>query len=218
MQEQHNHNPLSTQPNPSIHNLNHGGHELFDMHEVISTTISVLDQFMMYRPYVQDQELLSILDRQYNFILSQYNLTVECFTTGEKPSQETSTYMMNASTNVTYGITPSQPKKPNQSLADIKDAGISGYMLGLIKTSASLLTMAAVEVNNPVVRRVLASQVQHYIEMAYEIFLYQNKHAYYQVPQLDRSDMQQMLMAFVPAKVDVQMTGSNQGGVIGRYQ
>ncbi|MGF7048137.1 spore coat protein CotF [Paenibacillus sp. DS2015] len=211
MQNQ-NQNQVNTQP-PAMLNRNHGGHEMFDMHEVLSGMISVLDQFMIYRPLVQDKELLSILDRQYNFILSQYNLTAECFTTGQKPSQETSTYMMQGTTQVNYGLTPTQPKKPNQSLNDVKDAGISGYMLGLIKTCASLLTMSAVEVVNPVVRRVLASQVQNYIEMAYEIFLYQNKHAYYQVPQLATSDIQLMLNTYIPSPGNPQLPNNSSGGL-----
>ncbi|ASA21847.1 spore coat protein [Paenibacillus donghaensis] len=188
--------------------LNHGGHELFDAHEVLTCQINVLDQFMISRQYVKDQELLNILDRQYEFMLSHYNLTCESFATGQKPSQETSTYLIPNMTQPVYGIKPSPPKKPNQSLADVKDAGISGHMLGLIKTHASLLTMASVEMTNPVLRRVLASQVQNFIEMAYEIFLYQNKHAYYQVPQLASADALQMLNAYVPSTGTPQMPGT----------
>ncbi|MGU3472916.1 spore coat protein [Paenibacillus sp. D51F] len=196
-------------------NLNHGGHEFFDMHEILSGMINVLDQFMIFRGFVKDQELLGILDRQYNFILSQYNLTAECFATGQKPHQETGTYMMQQPTNVTFGIKPSQPKKPNQSLADVKDAGISGHMLGLIKSTASLLAMASPEITNPVVRRVVASQIQNYVEMAFEIFLFQNKHAYYQVPQLKQNDMQSMLGSYVPAPGQPQMPAPNS---FSRYQ
>ncbi|GKS13085.1 spore coat protein F-like protein YhcQ [Paenibacillus chitinolyticus] len=208
MQQQ---NYFNNQYQQGLPNFNHGGHEFFDMHEVLSGTINVLDQFMLFRTFVKDPELLDIIDRQYSFILSQYNLTAECFATGRKPSHETSTYMMQQPTNIQYGIKPSQPKKPNQSLADVKDAGISGHMLGLIKTHASLLTMSAAEVTNPVVRRVLASQVQNFIELAYEIFLYQNKHAYYQVPQLQQNDMQSMLNTFVPTPGYPQSPIGNQG-------
>lgn len=190
--------------------MNHGGHELFDMHEVLSCSINVLDQFMISRQFVQDNELLDILDRQYNFIVSQYNLTVECFATGQKPSQETSTYMIKEMTPTIYGIQAAQQKKPIQSLADVKDAGISGHMLGLIKAHSSLLTKSALEITNPVVRRVLASQVENFIEMAYELFMYQNKNAYYQVPQLEASDMQKMLNAFAPATGTPQMPANNR--------
>ncbi|MEC0229377.1 spore coat protein [Paenibacillus alba] len=192
------------------HYMNHGGHEVFDLHEVLASTINLLDQFMIFRQFVQDPELLDILDRQYNFTLFHYNLTAECFATGQKPSHETGTYLIRNLSQPVYGIKPTQPKKPNQSLADVKDAGISAHMLGLVKSQASLLTMTAVEVTNPAVRRVLASQVQNFIEMAYEIFLYQNRNTYYQVPRLEISDMQKMLNTFVPAQGMPQMPPNNR--------
>ena len=57
-------------------------------------------------------------------------------------------------------------------------------------------TMAATETCNPVVRRVFADSVPNCIEMAYELAIYQNKHHYYQVPQLAAQDMQQLLNSF----------------------
>ncbi|AGF28518.1 spore coat protein [Bacillus amyloliquefaciens] len=204
-QQQNQQQPPVNQGIPGSPQVNHGGHELFDMHEVLAGTVGVLDQFMMLRQFIQDQQLADILDRQYQFILGLYNLTAECFKTGQKPSQETSTYMMEEQNQAVYGIKPTQPKKPNQSLNDVKDLGISGHMLGLIKAQASLLTMSSLEMTNPVTRRVLSAQIQQYVEMAYEIFLYQNKHGYYQVPQLNAQDMQTMLNSFAPAQGQPQM-------------
>lgn len=83
-------------------------------------------------------------------------------------------------------------------------------MLGLIKSHASLLGMSCSEITNGTVRRVIASQIQHFIEMAYEIFMFQNKNAYYQVPQLTPSDTQQMLQAYIPATGAPQMPNSNK--------
>lgn len=194
-------------------NMNHGGHELLDVHQVLSCSVNTLDQFMIFRQFVQDQELLDILDRQYNFMLSQYNLTAECFKTGQEPTQKTATYMIKQVTQPVYGIKQTQPTKPNQSLADVKDAGICDYMQGLVKSHASLLTMSAAEVTNPVVRRVLASQIQQFIEMSYEIFMYQNKHGYYQVPQFDTADMQKMLNMYVPAAGTPQMPEPNKAAL-----
>lgn len=57
-------------------------------------------------------------------------------------------------------------------------------------------TVAATETCNPVVRRVLADSVPNCIEMAYELAIYQNKHHYYQMPQLAQPDMQQLLNSF----------------------
>ncbi|MFC0522081.1 spore coat protein [Pontibacillus salicampi] len=187
----------------------HGGHEVFDLHEVLAGIINVLDQYMMFRQYVQDPQLLDILDRQYQFIEQQYNTTVEAFSTGGDPQVPTQQYQMQQSNEVVYGITPTQPKKPNRSLSEVKDAGITGHMLGLIKSTASLLTMTSVEVTNPVVRRVMADSVPNYVEMAYEIFLYQNKHRYYQVPQLNEQDMTAMINGFSKTQGPAQMPTNN---------
>lgn len=184
-------------PAPTNLSMDHGGHELFDMEEVIAGVVNVLDQYMIFRQYVQCQELLGILDRQYQALLDSYNITVESFSTGQPPTHAIVPYKMQQSSQVVFGLQPTQPKKPNLSLADVKDKGISGHMLGLIKSTGSTIVMSAMEVTNPVVRAVLTECVPNYIEMAYEIFLYQNKHRYYQVPQLAQSDMQQMLTTFV---------------------
>lgn len=179
--------------------MNHGGHELFDVHEVLSGAIASLNMATLMRPHVKDPELLDILDRQYRFTLDEYNITVECFKTGRDPSHPTQSYKMKQGNDFIYGMKPSQPKKPIMNESEISDEIISGFLLDAAKTSASAKTMAALETTNPVVRRVLADSVPNCIEMAYELSIYQNKHHYYQVPQLAQQDMQQMLNAYAPA-------------------
>ncbi len=159
--------------------------------------INVLDQFMIFRTFMTDQELISLLDRQYAFIESQYNVLAEAFSTGQKPSASTGVYNMQLSHDVQFGITPSQPKKPNRTISEVKEAGLSAYA-GLIKSQASLMGMAASEITNPIVRRIVADTVPNFIELAYEIFLYQNKHSYYQVPQLSPSDAEKMVHSYQP--------------------
>ena len=185
--------------------MNHGGHEIFDVHEVLSGTIGTLNSYMLLSQHVKDPELRDILNRQYQFIQEEYNITLESFTTGQDPSKPTQSYKMNQGNDFVYGLTPSQPKKPLQSISEITDECVSSCMLGAVKSAASMKTMAALEITNPVVRRVLADSVPNCIEMAYEISLYQNKHHYYQVPQLAQQDMQQLLNSFAPAQGMPQM-------------
>lgn len=180
--------------------MNHGGHELFDVHEALSGVIASLDQAMLLRPHVKDPELLDILDRQYRFTLDEYNITVECFNSGKDPSHPTGSYKMKLGNDFIYGMKPSQPKKPIQNVSEINDAIISGFLLGSAKANASMKTMTSLETTNPVVRRVLADSVPNCIEMAYELSIYQNKHHYYQVPQLATQDMQNLLSAFAPSQ------------------
>ncbi|WP_207710035.1 spore coat protein [Roseburia sp. 1XD42-34] len=181
---------------PQHQSTNHGGHELFDAHEVIAGIINMLDQYQMYNQHIQDPELKDILQRQTAFVTQAYNTIVQAFQTGQDPNVPTQQYEMQQDNNVVYGIQPGQPKKPNASMNDISDQGLSAYMLGNTKSLSSLLAMTALEITNPVLRRVIADTIPNFIEMSYEIFLYQNKNGYYQVPQLAQQDMQQMLNSY----------------------
>lgn len=175
---------------------NHGGHELFDAHEIIAGIISMLDQYQMYNQHIQDPELKDILKRQTAFVTTMYNTIVGSFSTGHDPLVPTQQYKMTQRHTTTYGIKPGPPKKPNQSVNDLSDKGLSAYMLGQTKSLATLLSMTALEMTNPVLRRVVADSVPNFIEMSYEIYLYQNKHGYYQVPQLNDQDMALMLQSY----------------------
>lgn len=183
----------------------HGGHELFDAHEVISGIISLLDQYQMYTQYMKDPELKSICSHQTSFITQMYNTIVQSFQTGLKPTTVTQTYEMAQNNDTIYGIKPGQPKKPNPSVTNITDQGLSAYMLGQTKSLSTLMAMSALEITNPVLRRVIADSVPNMIEMSYEIYLYQNKHGYYQVPQLKQEDMTLMLNSYatVPQSTNI---------------
>ncbi|WP_420542198.1 spore coat protein [Sporosarcina ureae] len=180
--------------------LNHGGHELFDVKEVLSAALGALNQSVILRPHVQDPELLDILDRQYRFMLDEYNIIVQSFKTGKDPSHPTQRYQMKASSDFIYGMKAKAPSKPIQSTGEINDEIISGFLLGAAKESATGKTAASLEVCNPVVRRVMADSVPNCIEMAYELSIYQNKHHYYQVPQLNDQDMNMLLNSFAPSQ------------------
>lgn len=186
----------TNQQQNAMMSMNHGGHEVLDMHETLGGYVSILDQMAILRPHIQDQELLSILDRQYEFTTDAYNITVEAFKTGHDPSHPTSSYKMTSGNDFKYGLQPGQPKKPIQQANELNDEIISGFLLNAHKGSAKSLATTALEVTNPVVRRVLADSVPNCIEMAYELSIYQNKNGYYQVPQLAQNDMTTLLNSF----------------------
>ncbi|MET3942286.1 spore coat protein CotF [Paenibacillus sp. PvP094] len=190
--------------------LNHGGHEMFDVHEVLAGAINTLNTYTMLSQHVQDPELRDILLRQKQFMSEEYNITLECFRTGQDPSKPTQSYKMSQDNDFTYGMKPSQPKKPMLSATEICDQSISLSMLNAVKSGAVMKTTAALESTNPVVRRVLADSLPNCIEMAYEISIYQNKNGFYQVPQLPQQDMQQMLNGFAPSMIASQIGGNLQ--------
>ncbi|MGG3283868.1 spore coat protein [Paenibacillus solani] len=204
-QQPQNHQNMQTGTVPP--QLNHGGHEMFDVHEVLSGAINTIDTYTMLSGHVQDPELRDILQRQKQFMTEEYNITLECFKSGMDPSQPTKSYKMKQGNDFVYGVKPSQPKKPMQSAAELTDECISLSMLNAVKSGATMKTNAAMESTNPVVRRVLADSLPNCIEMAYEISLYQNKHGYYQVPQLSQQDMQHIQNSYAAAVIQPQMPG-----------
>lgn len=129
--------------------MNHGAHEVMDVHEVLSASIGALNMFVMLRPHVQDPELLNILDRQYAFMLDEYNITAECFKTGQDPSHPTRKYCMQIGNDSKYGLTPSEPKKPITSANEIDDSIISGFMLSQHKALATGKTFLCIRSYKP---------------------------------------------------------------------
>lgn len=168
---------------------NHGAHSLLDADEALGCLMSGLEQFIIFGEQIQDQELSAINERQKAFLSQVYNTFVETMKTGQDPTVPTQTYMMQMPTTVTYGMQQSAPKSPLQSSNEINDECISTYMMNALKSMASDFTLASLEATNPVLRRVIADSIPNIIEMAYEIFLYQNKNQYYQVAQLNNQDM-----------------------------
>lgn len=211
----HHQQNQQNQNNPQMHQnmqtgsvppkFNHGGHEIFDVKEVLTGALGTLDLYTMCKQHVQDPELQDILQRQYQFILDEYNITLECFKSGKDPSKPTQSYQMKQGNDFIYGLKPSQPKKPIQSENELNDASISGFMLSSLKSMASAKTLAALEATNPVVRRVLADSIPNAIEMGYELSIYQNKHHYYQVPQMNTNDVQQIYQSFALVQGNNQM-------------
>ncbi|WP_404451021.1 spore coat protein [Virgibacillus necropolis] len=180
--------------------VSHGGHELFDAHEALSTLTGGLEQYLLYEQHIKSPELKTMQQRHRTFLTQLYNTIVETMKTGQEPTVKTQTYKMEQSNDVIYGLQPSAPKSPSQSVSQINDECVSGYMLGVMKSTASAFTMTSLEVTNPVLRRVFADSVPNIVEMAYEVFLFQNKNQYYQVPQLPPQDMQIIMNSFAPVQ------------------
>ncbi|GAE93013.1 hypothetical protein JCM21714_2043 [Gracilibacillus boraciitolerans JCM 21714] len=179
---------------------NHGAHEMLDSHELIGNIIGILEQYQLYNQHIQDQELKDILQRQSSFMMEMYNTIVESFQTGQDPQVPTKQYKMEQSNEVIYGMSAGQPKKPKQNINEFSDECFSSFMLGHTKSAGSALAMAGgAEMNNPILRRIIADSVPNMIEMSYELFLYQNKKGYYQVPKLNDQDMNVMLNAYTKA-------------------
>lgn len=179
-----------------------GAHELLDADEAIGTLVGGIEHFVLYDQFVQDQELKSLMQRQKSALTTIYNTILDTLKSGRDPEVKTQTYLMQTDNNkTTFGMKQAtSPKTPIQSANEFNDECISGSMLGHLKAIASEFTLAALEATHPVLRRIFADSIPNVIEMAYEVYLYQNKHQYYEVPQLSPQDMQTIVNSYGQAQ------------------
>lgn len=177
---------------------NEGGHALLGAHEAIGTVIGAMEHHVLYKEHMKDQELITMAGRHQTFMTQLYNTIIDTLKSGKDPAVPTQTYHMQQPNDVIYGMKQSPPKSPVQTANEITDECVSSFMLGGLKAIASSFTMTALEATNPVLRRIFADSIPNVIEMAYEVFLYQNKHQYYQVPQLPTQDMTIIMNSFSP--------------------
>src|SRR5690625_221023 len=181
-----------------------GGHEVMEVHEAIGALVGGLEHYTLFDEQIQDQQLSSIADRQRTFLTQLYNTILDTFKSGKDPAVKTQTYnMQQTQTNTTFGMQPSTPKTPIQSMNELNDECISSAFLGHLKGIATHFTTTALEATHPVLRRIFADSVPNIIEMAYEIYLYQNQNQYYQVPQLSQDDMQSIINSFAPVQGNI---------------
>jgi len=186
------------QANMMQSNTQFGGYELFHIDDALGALVVHMEQYNIYKDHVQCQTLAPMLQRQHMFITQLYNTVLDTLKSGKDPAVKTQTYMMQEQNETAYGMSKSAPKKPIQSLNEINDERISTFMLDHLKSLASHFTMTAIEATNPVIRRIFADSVPNVIEMAYELYLYQNKRGHYEIAQLDQQQTEIMKQKFAP--------------------
>lgn len=187
-----------TESNHHVNEQMHSGHSLLDAHEAIGTVIASIEQSLLYENHIQDEVLMQIADKHRTYLQGLYNTIIQTLQSGQDPAVPTQTYQMSEQTNVIFGMKPGAPKTPVASVQEINDECVSGFLLGGLKAISTAFTTTALESTNPVLRRIFADSIPNTIEMAYELFLYQNKHHYYQLPQLQQMDMNAIQNSFAP--------------------
>lgn len=178
---------------------NHGAHELFDVQETLKSLIGAQNQFTYWKPQIKDGQLKQVAEKQHLYLINTYNTILEAFQTGQAPAQVTYPYEMKLVHDFTFGLKQQTPLSPIEAPTAVNDALISGVLLSSVKTCATHATTAALECSNPVVRRVLADSVPNFIELGYELSIYQNQHHIYQVPLLQESDAAMIRNSFQQA-------------------
>ncbi len=173
---------------------NLGAHEVMELHEVLTDTINIINQFELYRPNVQSPELASILDKQVQFMTQEYNNMVQAIN-AQGLSMGTP-YQSPKITQPKYGLNNPEPQVPNTSPNQLDDRDIASGMLGCLKASTICKTLGALECADPNLRRMLQQGSTNCSEMAYEVWQFMNKQGYYQVPTMKQMTTDTMTQSY----------------------
>ncbi len=172
----------------------YGAHEVLEMHEVLSDAINGINQFQLYRPHAQDQQLVQMMDRHLQFMLNEYNMMVQAL--NQKGMSQAVPYRAPRNFTPTYGLNNPGPQTPNTSMQQMDDRDVTNGMLSCYKTSAVFKMMAAQECADPQLRRMLQQGSVNCSEMGYEVWQYMNQHGYYQVPTLKEMTTNTMINTY----------------------
>ncbi|MGI9951876.1 spore coat protein [Moorellaceae bacterium AZ2] len=177
--------------------VQYGAHEIMEIHEVLTDTIDSINQFQLYRPYVKDQQLRSILDKQIQFMTQEYNNMVQAINQqGMGPAVP---YRAPRMARPIYGLHQPESQAPNMSVDEMDDRDIASGMLGCHKASAGMRMMASLECANLELRRMLQQGAINCAEQAYEVWQYMNQKGFYQVPTLKDVTTDTMVNTFTTA-------------------
>lgn len=176
-----------------------GAHEMMELHEVLTGSIDAINVFELYRPHVKDPQLMLLLDRQLQFMKQEYNSLAQAMNQQGMASMGGTPYRAPKMMNPIYGLHQPKPQHPNASANEMNDEDVSSGMLGFHKSSASKSMVAAQEIVQPQLRRMVQQGAVNCSEMSYEVFQYMNQKGYYQVPTMADITTNTMMTTYQPA-------------------
>lgn len=157
-----------------------GAHEVMEVHEVLSTSIEGINLFHLYRPYVKNQQLRQVLDRQILFMTNEYNNLVQLVE--QQGAGQAVPYRTMKNFAPTYGLDNPATNSPNTSANQMDDRDVASGMLLFHKSSAVQKMNSALECADPQLRSAIQQGAINCSEEAYEIWQFMNQNGYYQVP------------------------------------
>jgi spore coat protein CotF len=187
--------------------LDLGAHEALEVHEVLTDSINGINLFHLYRPHIQDEQLMQVADRQVTFLEQEYNGMVNLL--NQRGMQQAVPYRALKTASPKYGLHNPAPERPSTTINDLDDRDVSSAMLCHHKASASMKMKGSLECADPELRKALVQGSINCNEMAYETWSYMNQKGYYQVPTMKDVTTSNVLNTYQPATAHTHMTGTN---------
>lgn len=175
---------------------NLGAHEVMEIHEILSETITFINTAQLYNEHCQDPELKNIVNKQLDFMTNEYNNMVNAI--NQRGIQEAVPYRANTNFSPTYGLRNPSTQSPNVSARQVDDHDVASAMLCIHKTSACKRLAGALECSEPQLRRMLIQGAINCSDQAYDVWQYMNSKGFYQVPTMQQNTTDTMINTYQP--------------------
>lgn len=173
---------------------NFGAHEIMELHEILSDTITSINTVQLYSEHCKDPQLKSIIDKQQDFMNSEFNNMVNALR--QEGFQEAVPYRANMNFTPKYGLRNPTPQTPNPSASQVDDQDVASALLCIHKNGASKRMIGALECSHPNLRRMLIQGAVNCADQAYDVWQYMNSRGYYQVPTMQQTTTDTMINTY----------------------
>jgi spore coat protein CotF len=175
---------------------NLGAHEVMELHEILSETVTGINTAQLYNEHCQDPQLKGLVNKQLEFMTNEYNSMVN--TISQHGFQEAVPYRVSNNYSPTYGLRNPSSQTPNMSASHVDDQDVASALLGIHKTSASKRMTGSLECSNPQLRRMLVQGAINCADQAYDVWQYMNSKGYYQVPTMQQNTTDTLINTYQP--------------------
>lgn len=188
------HYPLANMNQSQGQAAQFGAHEIMEVHEVLSCMIEGINRFSLYKQFIQDPQLNSIMDSHLQFMNQSYNNITSYL--HNRGSINSVPYHGVKKSTVQYGLRNPSPVQPHNNVQNLDDRDVAMSMLSYHKSSALLSTSAALECADPTLRKLLQDSANSCMNEAYECFMYMNQRGMYQVPTMQQNTTNTMVNSY----------------------
>jgi len=155
-------------------------HEAFDLQELAMSCVNSITNMAMFLNKVQDSELRSIIQKQYDAHIQDYNIKVEYLSKSEGTTMKLQVPELCPSLqSYTKSDVPPVPVTPRTDVYEFNDREMATAYLLTLKRAGREYAWAAMEAGNPGIRIFLEDAFRMASHHAFEVWQWMVKKGYY---------------------------------------
>jgi spore coat protein CotF len=175
-------------------------HEAYDLQELALSCVNSITNMAMFLNKVQDKELKSIIQKQYDAHIQDYNMKVEYLSKPEGTAMKLQVPELCSSLqSYTQSGAAPVPVTPRTDVTEFNDREMATAYLLTLKRAGREYAWSAMEASNPGIRTFLEDAFRMASHHAYEVWQWMVKKGYYALQPASQEVMNTVSTMYHPA-------------------